>query len=142
MGDGDDSAAAAVSATARLAGATVLVVEDEAIVAVELELTLAEFGCAVLGPAVSVADALALLDAGGGPPDAALLDVGLRGERSTAVAETLARAGVPFAVVTGYGDGFLDSPALAEAPRLAKPYDAAQVRDMLLALLGRGRAGG
>ena len=60
---------------AALSGAQVLVVEDQALIAMDLEVTLREFGCAVLGPAASVAEALAL--AGRERPDAALLDLGL-----------------------------------------------------------------
>ena len=58
-----------------LPGARVLVAEDQAVIAMDLAMTLREFGCAVLGPAASVAEALAL--AGRERPDAALLDLGL-----------------------------------------------------------------
>ena len=54
---------------ADLAGRRILIVEDEFLLAMELELLLQQRGCLVLGPASSVDRALALID--GEPPDAA-----------------------------------------------------------------------
>ena len=88
------------STVAPFAGAKVLVVEDEVVVALELEATLREVGCTPLGPVASIADALATLKAD--RPDAVLLDLGLTDGRATPVAEALASAGVPFAVMTGF----------------------------------------
>lgn len=68
-------------------GLRVLVVEDELLVAMEMEEALAQMGCVVLEPAPSVARALALLERK--TPDLALLDVNLGRERSTPVAEAL-----------------------------------------------------
>src|SRR5215218_2822118 len=51
-----------------LAGATVLLVEDEAVVALDLALVLGDLGCVVLGPAVDSIQALALLRPRGAPP--------------------------------------------------------------------------
>jgi CheY-like chemotaxis protein len=82
-----------------LRGLRVLIVEDEALIAMVYEDLLAEQGCESLGPAASVAQALALIAAD--PPDAALLDVNLDGEISGPVAERLHQEGIPFLVVTG-----------------------------------------
>jgi hypothetical protein len=60
--------------TSPLSGRRVLVVEDEMMVAWLLEDMLADFGCAVVGPAAGVNQALAMLDAEAF--DAAVLDVG------------------------------------------------------------------
>ncbi len=118
---------------ARLAGARVLVAEDEFVIALEIETTLREFGCLVLGPTASVADTLDLLTRE--RPDAALIDVELRDGPATAVVEACAARGVPFALATGYdGDG-IPEPALTAAPRLAKPFGAGELRRVLAALL-------
>src|SRR4051794_28099922 len=53
----------------------VLLVEDEFIIALEMELALLDLGCTVLGPVASAAGALALLDRE--RPDVAILDVNL-----------------------------------------------------------------
>jgi hypothetical protein len=47
----------------------------------------------------------------------------------------LAEAGVPFALVTGYGAADLGEPLLQEAPRLGKPYDEAGLLRLLDGLL-------
>src|SRR5438270_7446374 len=85
-----------------LAGARVLVVEDEFVIALEVEFLLRDFGCEVLGPVPSVARALELL--GRERPDAAPLDLDLDllGGTAVPVAELLASMRVPFALVTAY----------------------------------------
>jgi CheY-like chemotaxis protein len=113
---------------ARLTGQSVLVVEDEALVAMLVEDALLDAGATVLGPVATVAEALALLERE--MPDVAVLDLNLAGETSTPVADALAARGVPFVVATGYGaDGL--PPGHADVPVLAKPYDP---DDLTLAL--------
>ena len=97
-------------APAALAGHRVLVVEDEALVAMELADILEHVGCTTIGPAATVAQALALLD--GRRPDAALLDLNLNGESGARVAIALNDRGVPFVVVSGYGEDQASAPAL------------------------------
>jgi two-component SAPR family response regulator len=100
-------------------GRRILIVEDEFLLAMELEMLLHQRGCVVLGPVSSVGHALALLD--GEPPDAALLDVNLKGERATPIAAALIALGVPFVLITGYSRPQLSEPELREAPRIDKP---------------------
>ena len=92
-----------------LAGIRVLLVEDEMLVAWLLQDMLADLGCAVVGPAARVAQALAIIDSQ--TFDAAVLDVNLNGQTSYAVADALAARGVPFVFSTGYAKD-----------RLAEPY--------------------
>jgi CheY-like chemotaxis protein len=114
----------------KLTNRRILVVEDEALVAMLVEDALLDAGAEVLGPAATVGEALALLEAE--KPDAAVLDLNLAGETSTPVADVLAARGVPFVVATGYGAEGLPR-AHAAVPVLAKPYDP----DELTATLGR-----
>ncbi|RAI57215.1 response regulator [Roseicella frigidaeris] len=114
----------------RLTGRRVLVVEDEALVAMLVEDALLDAGAAVVGPAATVSEALSLLSKEN--PDVAVLDLNLAGETSTPVADVLAQRGVPFVVATGYGAEGLP-PSHAHVPVLAKPYDP----DDLTAALGR-----
>lgn len=118
------------------AGRRVLVVEDEFLVALDLKSLLEGFGCAVLGPVGSVAEALACLDPD--PPDAALLDVQLAAGNTAGLARTLIGRGVPFVVMTGYDRAHLTEPVLRDAPLLGKPLDEAALRRTLLDLLGPG----
>ena len=114
------------------AGRSVLVVEDEMIVAWLLEDMLAELGCAVVGPAGSVNKALAMIDAEA--IDVAVLDVNLNGEMSYPIADALAARGVPFVFVTGYDkDRMLDG--YRNFPVLQKPFHRMALSDTLARLL-------
>jgi DNA-binding NtrC family response regulator len=117
-----------------LAGAEILIIEDEALIALDLERALREAGCET-ALAASVAEALACLDRG--RPHAALLDVSLSDGRATRLAEAMRSLGVPFAVASGYEGYELDEPALRGVPRLSKPYSHGEVERVLLELLGR-----
>ena len=103
----------------------ILVVEDEAIVAMLVEDELIEAGATILGPAASIEEALRLIDGAvsNGGVSAAVLDLKLDGEWVSPVADRLAALGVPFLFATGYGEG-CDTGGHA-APVLRKPFDAA-----------------
>jgi ActR/RegA family two-component response regulator len=64
-----------------LRGRRLLVVEDEYLIAVSLARSLEGDGAEVVGPAGSVRDALALVEAEGDRLDGAVLDINLRDER-------------------------------------------------------------
>ena len=119
-----------------LGGRRVLVVEDEMLVAMEFEGLLQRQGCAVVGPASTVDRALALLDHD--QQDAALLDVNLNGEPATAVAVALKTRGVPFVLVTGYGEAQSSEPELQGAPRVDKPVDHYALMRALAQLMDAG----
>jgi CheY-like chemotaxis protein len=119
-----------------LAGRRVLVVEDELLVALEVEAALEAEGCAIVGPVPTVGRALSLLDGPEAPSlDAALLDVNLRGEMVTPVARRLADRGLPFVLVTGYDGLDLREPVLGRAPRVPKPFEPPElVRTLAMTL--------
>ncbi len=96
----------------------ILVVEDEALVALETSQILTEAGFDILGPAKSVAKSLALLKRSN--CDAAVLDFNLGGETSEPVARELLQAGIPFVMLSGYSRKELP-PLLQGAPFVAKP---------------------
>jgi PAS domain S-box-containing protein len=96
----------------------VLVVEDEALVAMEIAHVLKEAGFEVLGPARSVALALSLIDENG--CDAAVLDINLGGETSEAIAQKLLAKGARFVTLSGYSRA--QHPSIFDGvPALAKP---------------------
>jgi DNA-binding response OmpR family regulator len=85
-----------------LAGRRVMVVEDELLISMLIEDTLADEDCIVIGPFTSVSEALrAAQDA---VIDLAVLDVNLRGEKVYPVAEVLEARGIPFLLLSGYGN--------------------------------------
>jgi CheY-like chemotaxis protein len=103
----------------------VLIVEDEFLVALDMETILNDAGFDVLGPAGSVAEALRLVESNR-QLDAALLDNNLNGETAGPVAAALRDRGVPFAFVTGNDRASLPV-AFADAPLVRKPFDAARL---------------
>lgn len=78
----------------------ILAVEDEAMIAIELENMLADLGHEVIGPASTVDAALALLQET--TPDAAVLDANLAGRSAQPIVEALTDAGVPMVLASGY----------------------------------------
>ena len=108
-----------------------LIVEDDPILALDFEATILGFGVKTIRTAGSVAKALKMI--ADRAPDFALLDVGLVREKSFAIAERLDVLKIPFVFVTGYGPDVRLPAALADKPRLPKPYSA----DALRALLNR-----
>lgn len=113
-----------------------MVVDDDALIAMELGERLAEMGFEVLGPAHSISEAEAVLARE--TPDAALLDASLAGGVSSVpIGIMLHSKGVPLAFCTGY-DRVKDAPPeLATAPVLTKPVSDADIKNCLDKLLAR-----
>ena len=98
---------------------SILIVEDEPLIAMMLEDFLESLGHRIAGSCESVPDALARVGEGGF--DIAILDVNLKGERIWPVADRLIEMGVPYILATG---GHIEPPpaAHANAPVLSKPF--------------------
>ena len=99
--------------------ASVLVVEDEALIAMDLQALLEDAGYRVLGPANSTAAAMALL--AGNEPDVALLDVNLGRSDVFGVANALAERKTKLIFLTGHTAQKLPQ-AHRHRPLVAKPY--------------------
>src|SRR5215831_10492415 len=108
-----------------LQGARILIVEDESILAMDLENRLKREGCDVIGLASREAKALKLLERD--RPDAVVLDLNLDGKLPIDLANALVARQIPFVVVTGYGNRQFDIPALQEATRLHKPVNTPEL---------------
>jgi CheY-like chemotaxis protein len=111
-----------------LAGLKVLVLEDNALVAMHLEEMLSEAGCQVVAMIDNVKGAMEFIR--GHAIDAAVLDVNLRGEKVFGVAEELMARRVPLVFSSGYGQRFLP-PQFDRAPHLSKPFEPETLRDAL-----------
>ena len=112
---------------------SVLIVEDEWLIADDYAATLRDAGYAIVGPYASVKDALAALDTE--TVDAAILDVELFEERSFPVAERLKEEGIPFAFVTGHREREL-LPSLRGSQILSKPLERRALRAAVVGLAG------
>jgi two-component sensor histidine kinase/DNA-binding response OmpR family regulator len=102
----------------------VLLVEDEALVAMMIQECLAEFGYQVVGPICTASEAAAR--AKDGPLEAAVLDINLGDGAVYPIADMLAARGVPFIFVTGYDADSVDA-RFRKIPILQKPIE----REML-----------
>lgn len=117
----------------RLGGKSILVVEDEFLLADDLSRALVEGGAQVIGPAPSAQAAEQLLQSAG-PIDAAVLDINLRNVMSYPIAKLLQDRATPFLFTTGYDQGLIPE-QFRSAPVVLKPYDRRGVLDELLKLL-------
>lgn len=115
-----------------LKGKRLLVVEDEPLLAMELEAELQSLGFSVVGPALTIKDARRLI--ADEEVDAALLDVNLAGETSGELAERLQEKVVPFAFLTGYGREGLPS-GFQDAEIIPKPVVQARLIAAITGLL-------
>jgi CheY-like chemotaxis protein len=103
----------------KLQGARILIVEDEFLLAMDIESAIREEGGEVVGPIVNLEEAVAT--AGREQLNAAVLDLNLRGEMSYPVAEVLDRRHIPFVFATGYSQNRLPN-AFQYRPCLRKPF--------------------
>jgi len=129
----------AEAAEAAAPGSRILVIEDEALVALQLQADLESAGHKVVGPARSLKAGMSLVDRE--EIDVALVDVSLGRETSAPIADRLLARNVPFAFVTGYSDTSMLPEHLRAMPRLIKPYGLADVQRILAGLLDGTRRG-
>ena len=106
------------------ASRSILIVEDEPLIAMMLEDFLESLGHNVAGSCDNVAEAMAAVERGGF--DVAILDVNLKGETVWPVATRLRAGGVPFVIASG---GHVDPPPaeFASVPLIEKPYTVDRV---------------
>ena len=118
---------------ASLTGRRVLLVEDQMVIAMEIEDVLLELGCVVVGPVGRLEAAVRL--AREEALDAAILDVNLGGEKVFPVAEALQTRSIPFIFSTGYGEAALPE-KWRGLLRLDKPFRRAQLETLLKRVSG------
>lgn len=108
-----------------LSGLKVFAVEDESLVAMQLEDMLYDFGCEVVGLAMRIGRALEMAET---LPriDFAVLDVNIGGEKVYPVAERLRSRAVPVVFATGYGRAGVD-PEWHGCRIVQKPYTAKEL---------------
>lgn len=121
--------------------ARILIVEDEGIVALDIEKTLQELGFEVTGKAASAAEAMK--SAAANRPDLVLMDVRIRGELDgIETAELLRRDyDVPIAFLTAHGDAETIERAKRTSPSgfLLKPFKQAELYSVIEIALYRAR---
>jgi CheY-like chemotaxis protein len=120
----------------------ILIVEDEKILAADLESKLRQLGYRVDGIATSGEEAVRL--AHQREPSLILMDVRLSGTMDgvEAARRIQAKAPVPIVYLTAYSDLFLRDPSLMQAPGLciAKPFLISDLREVMEIALGANAA--
>jgi CheY-like chemotaxis protein len=110
----------------------ILVVEDEYLIRMLMEDMLADLGYDLAAAVGTMAEASE--QAASNHFDLAVLDVNLDGIEIFPVADILAKRGVPFVFVTGYGEGSLPEKYRGR-PALQKPFQSEQLKSTLAGLL-------
>jgi CheY-like chemotaxis protein len=119
----------------RLTGLSVLLVEDEYLIALDAEQILKDLG-------IESVEVIATLDAAerrakDGMFDLAVLDVNLNGQFSFPVADTIAKRGIPVVFASGYELRNQCPSNIADAICVTKPYTSERLKAALLAALNR-----
>lgn len=107
----------------------VLVVEDELLVALNMETQLENLGCEVVGPIARLAPAIAA--AHDIIVDVAILDINLRDELVYPAAERLIERGIPIIFCSGYSDLQLMPDSFRDHPQVNKPYTPEELHSAL-----------
>ena len=110
----------------------VLIVEDEAMIAMLVEDMVLDFGSEVVGPVANMTDAINL--ARSAELDTAILDINVGGSVIFPVADILIERGIPFIFATGYGSVGLP-PCFQNSPTLAKPFSYQSLAEALRVVL-------
>jgi len=106
----------------------ILILEDEALIAMDVRETLEREGFEVVGPFDRVMAAMVAVNAI--KIDGAILDVAIGTEQAYEVAEALAAANIPFVWATAYPRSELP-PEYRSQPCLQKPFDTAELTNTL-----------
>ena len=113
-----------------LNGLSILIVEDEWLIALDLADTVEHLGGKVLGPVATVAQALALIKSS--EARAAILDAHLLDRDVTPLAVQLLRSGVPFVIQTGTGISAELAQQYPHLPVVMKPVTSTAVVEALV----------
>lgn len=101
---------------------TILIVEDDFLIAQDYMQTLEGLGWRIMGPVANVKDALLLLSTE--VPQVALFDINLGNELVSPVARKLKSLNVPFILASAYDDiANLHSDILDGAESITKPFN-------------------
>lgn len=129
-----DAVATEPSADIPLFSGEVLIVEDNFIIAMDVEELVTELGATAVHLSMTCDDALAVIAQG--RVTSAILDLNIKGGTSIPIADELARHGIRFVFATGYS-GISAFPERHQArPMLKKPYSRDEIAAVFNELRG------
>ena len=117
----------------------VLVVEDEALIGMDIEDAVEQLGHEVVGPIAELDEALDLATIA--TLGCAILDINIRGGSSYPVIDVLRERGLPVLLLTSYDERTLPE-RLHQETRLAKPFTGAQLDKEIRDLCARAASSG
>jgi len=106
----------------------VLIVEDEAIIAMYVEDVISRFGYSVAGVVTNVDAALAFIETHA--VDAAVLDINLKGKLVFPFCDALMRRGIPFVFASSYGERSIPQ-RYRVGPVVQKPFAPSELHRAL-----------
>lgn len=113
----------------------VLVLEDQALIAINLENILLDFGADRVETAVNIEKAISLLE--NFRPDIAILDINIGSETSMSFAMKLLKENIPFIFATGYADNSMIPRGMRDIPIIHKPFDEQSIIDAVNMLIAK-----
>ena len=116
----------------------VLIVEDNSLIAMDLEDILSNYGCAIVGSTTTVEKALEALEREA--IDVAVIDYLLEDGDASPLAKVLNDKGIPFAMCTGANESEISS-LYPHTPILSKPFNPADVSHVVNSLIASRLAG-
>lgn len=121
-----------VAMTTKFTNKTILIVEDDPFIAMDLEDTFKMVGYDVLGPFADVENALATLQKR--PPNVAILDYNLGKETSIPIAKKLHKEEIPYMFLSGQVATVVISPDIPARPVINKPFVPEQLVELVHSL--------
>ena len=113
---------------------TILIVEDDPFIAMDLQDTFEEAGYKVLGPVAAVGPGLKIIRET--KPDVAMLDYNLGQETSIPLADELEECAVPYLFLSGQVDRVINAHTLKRKKVIMKPFNAENLTTYVDGLLG------
>lgn len=131
--DATPTTSSARPAARPLEGASIMLIEDRALIAIDAETVLRKLGAGAVIAFPAVAPAIEALSTH--TPDVAILDFNLGEGTSEALADLLTERGIPFVFLSGYANTAMIPERFAHTRVLRKPVDAASAAEVLSAAL-------
>lgn len=120
-----------------LTGLRILIVEDDALVALNLQEFVESLGCTAIGPAGRLGEAFAILDRE--EIDGAVLDINLHGEMVYPLAERLAEAHIPMLFCSGYALTAAVPKKFSVYPQIPKPCAEHTLKTAMIETFGAAK---